>query len=152
MIPFYDTVSEESAACENGRVSGGARFGKQGECIDTHDFCARRGRQKCLLGSLPKPGISGHFVPKSAAQAPYICVTVAYRSCSLFFLPVRQAQQMVNVCLDRHGLPHFPLRFPVLGVQFLFPCCQSAALSFSASIFGSFAPPSSSFMAAFAAR
>ena len=24
MIPFYDTVSEESAACENGRVSGGA--------------------------------------------------------------------------------------------------------------------------------
>ena len=61
MIPFYDTVSEESAACENGRVSGGARFGKQGECIDTHDFCARRGRQKCLLGSLPKPGTSGLF-------------------------------------------------------------------------------------------
>ena len=87
MMPFYDTVLEKSAARENSRVSGGARIGKQGECIDTHDFCARRGRQKCLLGSLPKPGTSGHFVPKSAAQAPYICVTVAYRSCSLFFCP-----------------------------------------------------------------
>ncbi|CAN4002250.1 IrrE N-terminal-like domain-containing protein, partial [Dysosmobacter welbionis] len=65
----------------------------------------------------------------SGASALYLrhrCLSLLF----LIFLPVRQAQQMVNVCLDRHGRPHFLLRFPVLGVQFLFPCCQSAALFF----------------------
>ena len=37
-------------------IFGAARNGKQGECIDTRYFCAPRGLQKCLLGSLPKPG------------------------------------------------------------------------------------------------
>ena len=37
-------------------IFGVARNGKQGECIDTRYFCAPRGLQKCLLGSLPKPG------------------------------------------------------------------------------------------------
>ena len=37
-------------------IFGLARNGKQGKCIDTCYFCAPRGPQKCLLGSLPKPG------------------------------------------------------------------------------------------------
>ena len=115
-------------------------------------FLRPQGAAKMLVGEPPKTRHFGTLCPEvSGASALYLrhrCLSLLF----LIFLPVRQAQQMVNVYLDRHGLPHFPLRFPVLGVQFLFPCCQSAALSFSASIFGSFAPPSSSFMAAFAAR
>lgn len=152
MIPFYDTVLEKSAARENSRVSGGARIGKQGECIDTHDFCARRGRQKCLLGSLPKPGTSGHFVPKSAAQAPYICVTVAYRSCSLFFCPSVRPSRWSMFVLTATASRISYCAFRYSAYSFFFRAARARRFSFSASIFGSFAPPSSSFMAAFAAR
>ena len=58
------------------------------------------GLQKRLLGSLPKPGF-GTFCPK------VICLR--HRALSLLFLfalAVRDTQQMVDVGLDRHGLPH----------------------------------------------
>ena len=48
----------------------------------------------------------------------------------LILAPVRHAQQIVNVGLERHGLPHFLLGCPVLGVQGLFLRCQLAALFF----------------------
>lgn len=48
----------------------------------------------------------------------------------LILASVRHAQQMVNVCLDRHGLPHFLLGYPILGVQGLFLRRQLAALFF----------------------
>ena len=48
----------------------------------------------------------------------------------LILAPVRHAQQIVNVGLDRHGLPHFLLGSPVLGVQGLFLRRQLAALFF----------------------
>ena len=76
---------------------------------------------KRLLGSLPKPGF-GTFYPK------VICLR--HRALSLLFLfalAVRDAQQMVNVGLDRHGLPHFLLRRAVLGIERLFPRRQLAA-------------------------
>ena len=105
-------------------IFGLARNGKQGECIDTHYFCAPRGPQKYLLGSLPKPGF-GTKCPK------VICLR--HRSLSLLFLfvlAVCDAQQMVDVGLDRHGLPHFLLRRAVLGIERLFPRRQLAAFFF----------------------
>ena len=105
-------------------IFGVARNGKQGECIDTRYFCAPRGLQKCLLGSLPKPGF-GTFCPK------VICLR--HRALSLLFLfalAARNAQQMVNVGLDRHGLPHFLLRRSVISVECLFPRRQLAAFFF----------------------
>lgn len=48
----------------------------------------------------------------------------------LFALAARNAQQMVNVGLDRHGLPHFLLRRSVISVECLFPRRQLAAFFF----------------------
>ena len=82
------------------------------------------GLQKHLLGSLPKPGF-GTFCPK------VICLR--HRSLSLLFLfalAVRDAQQMVDVGFDRHGLPHFLLRRAVLGLERLFLRRQLAAFFF----------------------
>ena len=45
-------------------------------------------------------------------------------------LGVRDAQQMVDVGFDCHGLPHFLLRRAVLGVKRLFPRRQLAAFFF----------------------
>ena len=59
---------------------------------------------------------------------------------------------MIDIRLDRHGLPHFLLGRPVLGIEGFFSRCKFAAFFFSASIFGSFSPSSSSLSAAFAAR
>ena len=62
------------------------------------------GLQKRLLESLPKPGF-GTKCPK------VICLR--HRSLSLLFLfvlAVRDTQQMVDIGLNRHGLPHFLLR------------------------------------------
>jgi hypothetical protein len=47
-----------------------------------------------LLGSLPKPGTSGHFCPEA-----FVCVTVAI-VLFLFFPPVRQAEQMIDIRFD----------------------------------------------------
>ena len=105
-------------------VSGVRTNGKQGKCSHTCYFCSPRGTQKRLLGSLPKPGF-GTFCPK------VICLR--HRSLSLLFLfalAVRDTQQMVNVGLDRHGLPHFLLRRAVLGIERLFPRRQLAAFFF----------------------
>ena len=79
---------------------------------------------KTLVGEPPKPGF-GTFCPK------VICLR--HRALSLLFLfalAVRDAQQMVNVDLDRHGLPHFLLRRAVLGIEHLFLRRQLAAFFF----------------------
>ena len=66
---------------------------------------------------------------------------------------VCHTQQIINVGLARHGLPHFLLGGPVLGVQGLFLRRQLAALFFNNwAIFGSLAPSSKSFKVALAAR
>ena len=38
----------------------------------------------------------------------------------LIFPPVRMAEQIINVCLDRHGLPHIRISFAVLGIEGFF--------------------------------
>ena len=101
-----------------------ARLGKQCKCGHTRHFRTADRRRKCLLGSLPKPSF-GTFCPK------VICLR--HRALSLLFLfalAVRDAQQMVNVGLDRHGLPHFLLRRAVLGIERLFLRRQLAAFFF----------------------
>lgn len=140
-------------------LEGQRTNGKQGKCGHTCYFCGPLGPQKRLLGSLPKPGTlglvvtsyisftSGQIVPKLTHSAapplpskPQFCggpsvqsKLSASPSLPLLFLilaPVCHAQQIVNVGLDRHGLPHFLLGGPVLGVQGLFLRRQLAALFF----------------------
>ena len=105
-------------------ISGGRTNGKQGKCSHTCYFCIPAGLQKRLLGSLPKPGF-GTFCPK------VICLR--HRALSLLFLfvlTVRDAQQMVNIGLDRHGLPHFLPCRAILDIECLFPRRQLAAFFF----------------------
>ena len=124
--------------------------GKQGKCSRTCYFCIPWGLQKRLLGSLPKPGTLGLVVTNFALllrdkmsqnpHAPLLILSPRSRlrgdpypqsllSASPFltapvpyFRIVRQAEQMINIRLDCHGLPHFLLGRPVLGIEFFFSC------------------------------
>ena len=68
-------------------VLGVARNGKQGECIDARYFCARRGPQKCLLGSLTKPGRPRDKVSRSGGVLRPLSAARSYRSCTLYSRP-----------------------------------------------------------------
>ena len=71
--------------------------------------------------------------PLRCASSPHKVICLRHRSLSLLFLfalAVRDAQQMVDVGFDRHGLPHFLLRRAVLGIERLFPRRQLAAFFF----------------------
>ena len=94
------------------------------------NFCWAAGPQKCLLGSLPKPGSLGQNVPKRLAASPPLS--------RLFLIvpPIRQSEQMVDVGLDRHGLPHIPLGLPILGIEGLFLIRQLPPLFFQRVHFG----------------
>ena len=109
---------------------GLAQNGKQFGCGHTPKFLLGRGPQKCLLGSLPKPGSLGQNVPKRLAASPPLS--------RLFLIsaPVRKAEQMVDVGLDRHGLPHIPLGLPILGIEGLFLIRQLPPLFFQRVHFG----------------
>ena len=52
------------------KTFGETANGKQGKCGHTCHFWLAEGRQKCLLGSLPKPGSLGQNVPKRLAASP----------------------------------------------------------------------------------
>lgn len=140
-------------------ISGGRTNGKQGKCSHTCYFCIPAGCKNTCWGSLPKPGFGtrqhklryatlGQNVPKSARSVvpplptkscdfaghpmPKV-ICLRHRALSLLFLialAVRDAQQMVNVGLDRHGLPHFLLRRAVLSIERLFLRRQLAAFFF----------------------
>lgn len=80
---------------------------------------------KTLVGEPPQTWHFGTKCPK------VICLR--HRALSLLFLfalAVRDTQQMVDVGLDRHGLPHLLLRRAVLGIECLFPRRQLAAFFF----------------------
>ena len=97
--------------------------------MDTCYFCAPMGVQKCLLGSLPKPGTSGQHGPKLAAARPPCCVM----SLSLHFLIFTAAgdfQQPVDIRLDGHDLPHFSPHFFVIGKSRVFLVHQLLPLLF----------------------
>ena len=87
-------------------------------------FASRRAA-KTLVGEPPQTRYFGTFCPK------VICLR--HRALSLLFLfalAVRDTQQMVDIGLDRHGLPHFLLRRAVLGIERLFLRRQLAAFFF----------------------
>ena len=105
-------------------VFGLARNGKQGECIDTHYFCAPRGRKNACWGASPNPALWDKMSQSNCLR---------HRRLSLLFLSalaVRDAQQMIDIGLDRHGLPHLLLRRSVVSVECLFPRRQLAAFFF----------------------
>ena len=106
-----------------------------------------RGPAKVLVGELPKPA----GLLDKVSRSPIVCGP-ALPLLGLIFPPVRVAEQVIDVRLDRHSLPHIRLGFAVFGIEGLFPVRQLPAFLFSTSIFGSFAPSSRSLMAAFAAR
>ena len=104
-----------------------------------------------LVGELPKPAGLRDKVSQSPGAYAY-CLRPGLPLRGLIFPPVRVAEQMVNVRLDRHGLPHIRLGLAVLGIEgFFFPASSWRAFFISA-ILGSFSPAKSSLSAAFAAR
>ena len=83
------------------------------------------GAAKTLVGEPPQ---TRHF----GTSCPEVCC-LRHRCLSLLFLIfalVRQAEQMIDIRLDRHGLPHFLLGRPVLGIEGFFSRCKFAAFFF----------------------
>ena len=70
------------------------------------------------------PEASGHGVQRLLSAAPSLSLL------GLILPPVRQAEEVIDVGLDRHRLPHFLLRRPVLSVEFFLPLRQLPALLF----------------------
>ena len=66
---------------------------------------------------------SGQIVPKSRRYAPVVC-GMSLLLLGLIFPPVRHAEQMINVRLDCHSLPHIRLGLAVIrrGLCFNFFC------------------------------
>ena len=86
-------------------------------------FASRRAA-KTLVGEPPQTRL-WTFCPKVNC--------LRHRRLSLLFLSalaVRDAQQMIDIGLDRHGLPHLLLRRAVLGIERLFLRRQLAAFFF----------------------
>lgn len=132
-------------------IFGLARNGKQGRCGHTCYFLVPLALRKCLLGSSPNPLDFGTNCPKVPALCAY-CLRPGLTLRGLIFPPVRVAEQMINVRLDRHGLPHIRLGLAIFRIEGLFLSRQLLAGLFNAAIFGSFSPFKSSFMVARAAR
>ena len=66
-----------------------------------------------------------HFVQKSLVVCgPELSLL------GLIFTPIRMAEQMVNVRLDRHGLPHFRLGLAVFRIEDFFLFGELPALLF----------------------
>ena len=109
---------------------GVAQNGKQFECGHTPKFLqGRRAPQKCLLGSSPNPLDFWTLCPEVQAQAPVVCVP-ELSLLGLIFPPVRMAEQVIDICLDRHGLPHIRLGLAVLGIEGFFLFGELPALLF----------------------
>ena len=98
--------------------------GKQGKCGHTCYFCSPRGRKNACWGASPNPALWDKMSQSKLSASPSLPLLF------LILAPICHAQQIVNVGLDRHGLPHFLLDGPVLGVQSFFLRCQLAALFF----------------------
>ena len=105
-------------------ISGGRTNGKQGKCSHTCYFCIPVGCKNACWGASPNPALRDKMSQSKLSASPSLPLLF------LILAPVRHAQQIVNVGLDRHGLPHFLLGCPVLGVQGLFLRRQLAALFF----------------------
>ena len=105
-------------------VSGVRTNGKQGKCSHTCYFCIPAGRKNACWGASPNPALWDKMSQSNCLRHRRLSLLF------LFALAVRNAQQMVDVGLDRHGLPHFLLRRSVISVECLFPRRQLAAFFF----------------------
>ena len=82
-----------------------------------------------LLGGRPKAFKSPKDMAEKIAAFLEACETRIV-DMFLFVLAVRDTQQMVDIGLDCHGLPHLLLRRSVVSVECLFPRRQLAAFFF----------------------
>ena len=106
------------------KVSGERTNGKQGKCSHTCYFCIPAGCKNACWGASPNPALWDKMSQSNCLR---------HRRLSLLFLSalaVRDAQQMIDIGLDRHGLPHLLLRRSVVSVECLFPRRQLAAFFF----------------------
>ena len=102
-------------------------------------FSCAAGPAKMLVGELPKPAGLRDKVSQSPGAYAY-CLRPGLSLRGLIFPPVRVAEQMVNVRLDRHGLPHIRLGLAVLCIEGLFLFRQLLAGLFHIRYFGKFLP------------
>ena len=92
-------------------------------------FAGPRAPQKCLLGSSPNPLDFWTKCPEVQAQAPVVCVP-ELSLLGLMFPSVRMAEQVIDIGLDRNGLPHIRLGLAVLGIEGFFLFGELPALLF----------------------
>ena len=93
-----------------------ARFGKQFGCGHTPKFLLAAGPQKCLLGSSPNPLYFGTNCPKVPVRCTVVCGPSLSFLCLILTL-VRYAEQMINVRLDCHSLPHIRLGLAIFRIK-----------------------------------
>ena len=89
------------------------------------NFHRPQARENACWGAPQTRRTSGHFVQKSLVVCgPELSLL------GLIFTPVRMAEQVIDIRLDCHGLPHFRLGFAVLGIEGLFLFGEFPALLF----------------------
>ena len=119
MAIFFLECSPPALSAPKRLFFGFARNGKQGRCAHTCYFCVAGSPAKMLVGGLPKPaGLRDKLSQSPGASACWMRPGLTLLG--LIFPPVRMAEQIINVCLDRNGLPHIRLGFAVLGIEGLF--------------------------------
>ena len=125
MLTAHSFLQGNGAASVFRGGSGDALTASRASVATLAIFASRRDA-KTLVGEPPQTRwTSGHRDQKKHC--------LRHRALSLLFLfalAVRDTQQMVNVGLDRHSLPHFLLRRAVLSIERLFPRRQLASFFF----------------------
>ena len=103
---------------------GGSALTASRASVATLAIFASQRDAKTLVGEPPQTRLWDILSQSNLSASPCAIAPVP------FALAVRDAQQMVDICLDRHGLPHFLLRRAVLSIERLFPRRQLAAFFF----------------------
>ena len=83
------------------------------------NFCWPQARKNACWGAPQARWTSGQIVPKSRRYAPVVC-GLSLSLLGLIFPPVRMAEQVIDICLDRHGLPHIRLGLAVFRIEGFF--------------------------------
>ena len=80
------------------------------------NFCWPQARKNACWGAPQTRWTSGQIVPKSRRYAPVVG-GLSLSLLGLIFPPVRHAEQMINVRLDCHSLPHIRLGLAVFRIK-----------------------------------
>ena len=94
--------------------------GKQFGCGHTPKFLSPQARKNACWGAPRNPLDFGTNCPESSALCAYCLRPVAIAPGPYFPAPVRHAEQMINVRLDRHSLPHIRLGLAVFRIEGFF--------------------------------